>query len=153
MAPETHRLTPAGAGRHEASWVSLEETSMTVLPGWLTSGQDDPLRAQHPSKTVSSEMDRPNSQPASWCLQQGSDAARQRAGPTSLIICLMESPRLNPSRKWIFGGSHPHAQSSHVTQSEWITALGVYTRGNLAIRLHYLASAGAKRPWSICHQC
>lgn len=43
-----------------------------VLPGGLvTSGQDDPLRAQHPSKTVNYEMDHPDSQPASRCLQQG----------------------------------------------------------------------------------
>lgn len=124
-APETHRLTPAGAERHEAPCVLLEETSMTVgsvMRGWLlTSGRGDPLRAQHPSKTVNSEMDHPNSQPASRILHRGSDpsAIRSgRAGPTSLIICLMESQKPNRSTKWIFEGSHAPAQSSHVTQSE-----------------------------------
>lgn len=79
--------------------------------GWLvTSGQDDPLRAQHPSKAVNSEMDHLNSQLVSRYLQQGSDMRQsacemQRARPTSLIICLMASRNLNQSRKWIFKSS------------------------------------------------
>lgn len=48
-----------------------------------------------------------------------------------------------PIQKVDLWSSHPPAQSSHVPQSEWMTALGVCIRDNQAIRLHYMASAGA----------
>lgn len=47
---------------------------------------------------------------------------------------------------------NPPARSSRVTQSEWMTALGVCSLDNHAIRSHYLASAGAKRPWSVWYR-
>lgn len=83
MAPEKHRsLLQDLRGRqalHDVKprvfyWRRQPWPWAARCQGWLvTSGQDDPLRAQHPSNAVNSEMDHLNSQPVSGYLQQGSD--------------------------------------------------------------------------------
>lgn len=100
----SRRIRPASVLRPSCIRRVLSEQSSGTRTRRVTSGQHDPLPAQHPSKSGGSELARPRPQ----ISQQASGL--QRAGPTSLITRLMESrkPSHPESGSLMVPPPHPH---------------------------------------------
>lgn len=83
-------------------WRVLSEQTSRTRTRRVTSGQHDPLPAQHPSKNDGSELARPRPQ----ISQQASGL--QRAEPTLLITRLMESRKpSHPESGFLMVPPHP----------------------------------------------